>query len=299
MRAEASAYRKRLTQMAPRIAISSLAALIGVQTFHDVRSIWLAARAARRVPGEHSAAARSVVRPPSEFRELAARVSAAHLFGTSPAIADDRRAPALAASMTLLLTGTLATRDPDRGLAIIATKDGRSALYGVGDPVADGRRLGHVFRDYVLLTYQGKFERLALPHQASSGPLPVDRAALIAARRRSSAAPEPAPPGTINPQAAYSLKAFGFDVLKDSSGAVSGISGGRIPMWNAAGLQPTDVVVAIDGQPMSQVVASPNAIDNASMAAVTTLTVLRDGAPMDIEAKPEPAVHSVRRRPTT
>jgi len=285
--------------MAPRIAIGSLAALIGVQTFQDVRSIWVAARTARRPPGEHSAAARSVAYPPrSEPRELAARVTAAHLFGISPSVADGQRAATAQAPMTLALTGTLFTDDPGEGLAIIATKDGQSALFGVGDSVGGGRRLQYVFRDYVLLAYQGAVERLALPHQASSGPLPIDRAALIAARRRSPVAPDPAPPGTVNPQAAYTLKAFGFDVLKDSGGAVSGISGGSIPMWDAAGLQPTDVIVAIDGQPMNQVVTSPNAIDNASMAAVTTLTVLREGAQMDIEAKPEPPVRPPRRRPT-
>jgi S1-C subfamily serine protease len=47
--------------------------------------------------------------------------------------------------------------------------------------------------------------------------------------------------------------------------------------------------VAIDGAPVAHVLGIPQGIDTASVAAVTTLTVLRDGAQMDITATQDPA----------
>jgi S1-C subfamily serine protease len=91
------------------------------------------------------------------------------------------------------------------------------------------------------------------------------------------------------------LKAFDLDVIEDGSGGIAGIAGTGSPSWHHSGLLPSDVIVAIDGTPVGDVLKTPMAIDNASVAAVATLTVLRDGAQIDIEATPEPA--EVARRP--
>jgi len=58
-------------------------------------------------------------------------------------------------------------------------------------------------------------------------------------------------------------------------------------MWRSAGLQPTDVVIAIDGRPVAEVLKEPYALDNSSQAAVTTLTVLREGSEVTITATPD------------
>jgi len=83
------------------------------------------------------------------------------------------------------------------------------------------------------------------------------------------------------------LQTLGLNVVLDGSGGVAGISGGGVAMWRSAGLQTTDVVIAIDGRPVAEVLKEPYALDNSSQAAVTTLTVLREGSEVTITATPD------------
>jgi S1-C subfamily serine protease len=94
------------------------------------------------------------------------------------------------------------------------------------------------------------------------------------------------------------LRTFGLEVIRDTSGALSGISGQGAPMWHQSGLQPTDVIVAIDGRPIAEVLQEPYALDRAALAAVTTLKVLRAGNEISVEAKPQPVSRPLRRRQT-
>jgi S1-C subfamily serine protease len=54
-----------------------------------------------------------------------------------------------------------------------------------------------------------------------------------------------------------------------------------------------DIIVAIDGTPIGDVLHTPAAIDTASQAAVTTLTVLRDGEEITVEASQQAAETSL------
>jgi len=89
--------------------------------------------------------------------------------------------------------------------------------------------------------------------------------------------------------------AFGLKLHRDSSGIVSGIEGNGVPSWHQSGIRPTDVVVAIDGKPVNDVLHTPYGLDIASQAAVTTLTIQRDGEEISVEAKP-PDVPTPRHR---
>jgi type II secretory pathway component PulC len=226
-------------------------------------------------------------RVPMSTSTLATRIIGAHLFGGAP------RAPAAADEATAndnrySLKGIVAIGSSGQGFAIIAGANGRSKLYQTGQSLAARVVLRRVTSQYVVLLNNSRLERLALP-QASLATL------LVAAVRRRTAAPTPGESiVSLSDDTRATLQTFSLNVIADAAGGIGGLSGQGSPSWHRSGLLPSDVIVAIDGTPVGEVLNTPLGIDHASMAAATTLTVLRDGAQMDIEAVPEPA-HMVRR----
>ena len=152
----------RLSSQLPQIATVVLAIAIAVElgflvlAFRD--STGLAAR-----PTPSPASARPVRRGLD-----AQRIVAAHLFGVAaPANAAGSNVPDT--RVNLLLTGTIATNDPKRGLAIIGETAANAKVYSVGASVGGGVTLYAVYTDHVLLDRAGTIESLALPRQALAG----------------------------------------------------------------------------------------------------------------------------------
>jgi general secretion pathway protein C len=89
------------------------------------------------------------------------KIVEAHLFGVvaSNEPSADSASPSTAAN--LLLTGTIATRNPKSGSAIVSD-NGKSALYRVGGQVG-GASVYLVYNDRVILNRSGKLEVLSLP----------------------------------------------------------------------------------------------------------------------------------------
>jgi type II secretory pathway component PulC len=79
----------------------------------------------------------------------------------------------------LLLAGTLATENPNTGLAIIRDT-GPAAVYEVGASVG-GAYLQSVYRDRVILSRDGRLETLALPKQSVGKGKPAAAAAAVPA----------------------------------------------------------------------------------------------------------------------
>jgi general secretion pathway protein C len=94
-------------------------------------------------------------------------VVGAHLFGV--AAVDSAQDPANAPQSTanLVLAGTIATRDPKRGVAIISD-GGTSKVYSVGDRIG-GATLHSVYLDHVILDRGGALETLLLPRLLGPG----------------------------------------------------------------------------------------------------------------------------------
>jgi type II secretory pathway component PulC len=212
---------------------------------------------------------------------LATRIVGAHLFGLplSASAADDSGG-AKANSTLYSLKGIVALSSSGEGFAIIATADGRSHLYRDGQAISERVLLQRVNRDYVVLLDEARPERLVLPH-GTLGTLLAP-----AASGTGSSAPAEAT-AALTADTRATLTTFGLNVVPDSTGGIAGLSGQGSPSWQHSGLLSTDVIVAIDGTAVDQVLKTPSAIDNAAVAAVTTLTVLRDGAQVQIEAVPE------------
>ncbi len=97
----------------------------------------------------------------------------AHLFGVAtidPGVQDPDHAPP--SSANLQLTGTIATENPRRGVAIVSDGGGPSKVYSVGDRLA-GASLHSVYLDHVLLDRNGALETVALPRQLPPGSVPT------------------------------------------------------------------------------------------------------------------------------
>src|SRR5262249_39109351 len=78
---------------------------------------------------------------------------------------DGARAAATAA-ISWKLTGTIATRNPNEGYAIVGEPAKSGQLRHTGADLGDGSRLYQVFQDRVVLDVHGRFETLTLPRFA-------------------------------------------------------------------------------------------------------------------------------------
>jgi general secretion pathway protein C len=142
-------------------------------------------------------------------------------------------------TLGLSLLGTRVDMVSGRGSAIIASEDGKQASYGVGDEVLPGVVLKSVAFDAVVLERGGTVESLFLDQ--SSGGTPVTPPAVQQVN---------APPISTRPRLAADLMVTprlrgstitGYVLNPKGSGAA----------FAAAGLQPGDVLVSVDGTPVA------------------------------------------------
>lgn len=270
---------KPITFSAPHAVACGLGVLIALQLFAFERS-WQTLRAQGG-----PAVGPQLSRPHVSDALVVKAIVDGHLFGAAPSPKDDlANAPV---STTYNLKGIIALGASGQGFAIIGTSDGKSKLYQTGASLSTRVVLQEVARDYVLLLNDSKLERLTLPR----GKLAT---LLASAARHDTGAAAQATALTDDTRA--TLKAFGLNVIEDGAGGITGISGTGSPSWRQSGLLASDVIVAIDGTPVRQVLKTPMAIDNASVSAVTVLTVLRDGAEVEIDASQQAAAVSPARR---
>lgn len=148
-------WRVRLSGAAPTVASCVLAALLGSEL---AATAWaLLARESPPAIKDVPAASRTA----TKVRLDVSPIVTAHLFG----VPEQHRnlEPPAAAQSDLKLTGTLASDDPQHGIAIIGDQDG-SYVYAVGESL-DGAMLHEVFQDHVILERNGSFESLSLPRE--------------------------------------------------------------------------------------------------------------------------------------
>ncbi len=112
----------------------------------------------------------------------------AHLFGiaAAPGASEVDPSAAPATQMSLVLVGTIAQTDPEKGLAIIGESAAAAKVYAVGKTITGGTRLHSVYPDRVILDRGGKLEALMLPKKFQGGGGPPPAAAAVPMRN-----PEP------------------------------------------------------------------------------------------------------------
>jgi len=266
-------WRALLLTRGPRLATWALALALGVQAAMIVTNLAGADRAP--APGVIAAAARAR-RAPIDV----AAITNTHLFGIAPTPAGgESGANAPQTNMPLVLTGVIAANDPRDGLAILGPSVTGTKVYAVGDDIPGGARLHAVFADHVLLERNGHLEALALPHQlAGSAPPPSLAAAPTEAplvqRMQDLVSHHPGIIGDImRPEPVFSGgKQQGFRVYpgRDSQA------------FARLGLQPGDLVTAIDGTPLDDPARGQEILHTLSSSSEARVTILRNGKQQDL-----------------
>jgi general secretion pathway protein C len=212
-------------------------------------------------------------------------VVSAHLFGVAiadPTAQDPTDAPQSTAN--LVLTGTIATSDPKRGVAIISD-GGPSKVYSVGDNVG-GASLHSVYLDHVILDRSGALETLLLPRLLGPG---MKAPPLV--RRAAGADPHTVAavdnirrmvqqdPGLLD-QVMRTVPSY-----DSAAGKLRGFRaypGRNRQIFNKLGLKPGDLVTAINGTALDDPQHSQDVFNTIQTSDRVTVTIERSGQKQEI-----------------
>jgi general secretion pathway protein C len=274
----------RSEQLLARLVLAALAVLCA----------WTAVRLAATLLGATGPApSEQVASLPPTLDAPQESVAGWHLFGSALAPVDPRaqvdQAPETDQAITL--HGVVAELDPGDGVAFIAESGAEQAAYRVGEQLPGGSRLLGVFPDRVLLQRSGREESLLLqaPEQAA-GPA---TAATPSAGIASSVAIAPMAP-QLGANVDLGWQAVQRQMQEDpaalaqqvrimpvlENGAVVGmrLSGGAASALVArAGLQPDDIVTAVNGISVRDVGRAQQIMASVRNADRVAVTVRRDG----------------------
>lgn len=178
-------------------------------------------------------------------------------LGFDPFFRNDATATAAnVTSLSLTLFGIRANESSGSGSAIIAGEDGIQNSYGVGDEVAPGVILDSVAFDHVILSRGGVKESLYLDQSVPAetvGTTPPATPAMPAPAAPGSAAEAPRPSAGSGLNAETITKSIGFAPRREG-GRVTGVvleARDDGSMMRMAGFQPGDVIVGLNGRPVT------------------------------------------------
>lgn len=193
-----------------------------------------------------------------------------------------RSAPAAATStVTSLAIKLYGTRIGGLGSAIIATPDGVQSSFSVGEEIMPGVVLKSVAFDSVTVTQNGRDEIVFIDQStpAAPGTVPPPVSTAPGAPAPPTAAMTPAATGPINQVADFSPR---FTDGKPSGLTISPKGDGAA--FRAAGLEPGDVVVAVNGRP----VTAAGDLSSLAGASEAILLVERAGRTVSVPVRPKP-----------
>jgi general secretion pathway protein C len=211
-------------------------------------------------------------------------VVSAHLFGVAtvdPASQDPANAPL--SSANLVLAGTIATRDPKHGIAIISD-GGPARVYSVNDNV-NGATLHSVYLDHVILDRAGALETLVLPRGPSlMGPRPTPSGRRGGDPRTAAAVDNirrlvQQDPGILD-QVMRTVASY-----DNTAGKLRGFRaypGRNRAIFNKLGLKPGDLVTAINGTVLDDPQHSQEVFNTIQTSDHVTVTVERGGQKQEI-----------------
>ncbi|NJC07113.1 type II secretion system protein N [Polymorphobacter fuscus] len=138
--------------------------------------------------------------------------------------------------LDLVLAGTRVDQVSGRGSAIIGTPDGVQSSYAVGELIQPGVTLTAVGFDSVTISRGGTTERLFVDQSAGAAPVTMPQASASSGGTTDEAGAALAADVTITPRR-DGATITGYVLTPKGSGAA----------FAAAGLQPGDVLVSVDG----------------------------------------------------
>ncbi|WP_150300456.1 type II secretion system protein GspC [Pseudomonas profundi] len=216
------------------------------------------------------------------FRELAAL----SIFGASN---NSNYSVVNAPDTTLswVLKGVLSDRDPERSSAILSPQGQPEKLYRVGASLPGNVRLEQILSDRVILARDGKLETLRLKRESATN------------GKKAPSRPKPgASNATLTPDggvATIDREAWANDpqrflevisanpVMQD--GEMYGLEvnpGRQAGEFEAAGLMPGDVILAVEGTPVSEIQDYRDILQELGGSSSVSVSLERDGQPTEI-----------------
>jgi general secretion pathway protein C len=198
----------------------------------------------------------------------------------APAGATDPNAVA-ATQMPLVLVGTIANTDPDKGYAIIGENPATAKVYSVGKTITGGTKLHAVYPDRAIIDRGGRLEALLLPKKFQGGGMTASDPsaggqpdAMLGERLRQLAATNPgAITDILRPQPVFANgQQRGYRVYP----------GRNRQQFNKLGLLPGDMVTAINGTPLDDASRGMEVLSTMNSAANVTVTVERNGETVQV-----------------
>jgi general secretion pathway protein C len=181
--------------------------------------------------------------------------------------------------MNLVLSGVIATNDPAKGWAIIGESAQSAKYYTVGAAVRPGTKLHAVYLDKVILDRNGQLEALALPKNAAG--LAINR---------------PAPPPPANNRFTENLRRIAesnptafAEVVRPQPVFANGVQRGyRVypgrnrQQFAKLGLQPGDLVLAINGTPLDDPQRGMEIFNTMGTSDRVSVTIERNGQSQEL-----------------
>jgi general secretion pathway protein C len=272
----------RLSPRLPQIATWVLVVLIGIQAALIARS-FLGGPVLEAAPDVASPAAAGTVRRPIDVQAIVN----AHLFGEATAQeAPTNPEEAPQTTLTLVLAGTIASNDPKQGIGIIGETAANAKVYSVGETIPGGAKLHAVYMDRVILDRSGTLEALLLPRQqpftarnsqprsqlTDSGPRGMS--STPAERMRRMIAQDPGSVAEImRPQPVFANgQQRGYRVYP----------GRNRVSFQQLGLQPGDLVTAINGTPLDDPARGMEIFRSIGSASQVKVTIERKGRQQEL-----------------
>ena len=269
-----------VNQLLPRWVTLALVVAIAWQL---ARTIWLL------MPG--SSAGDQIIAPPSQLGAPAQSssqfdiqlIANAHVFGqasAAPVIETPRQSHENLAEtrLSLALKGTIAYKDQELSLAIIADDRKEEKIYSIRDTVTAGTTLHAVYADRVVLNRSGNLEVLKLPKDFPKGTRQVRRSTQTVSRTASN-------PRSIQNVVTQNVTRLA-DVIRPTPYYVSGqMQGYRVypgrdrKQFAALGLRPGDLIKDIDGAALTNPQQATQIFQNLGNADQVSVTVERNGQP--------------------
>ena len=207
-------------------------------------------------------------------------IANAHLFG-EPQAQQVSVEDAPQTQMNLVLSAVFASNDPEKGLAIIGESAAAANVFSVGDAVRPGTKLHAVYPDRVILDRSGKLEALALPTQSLAGVQITQAAAPV--RAAQSQFQE-----NLRRIAETNPSAFA-EIVRPQPVFANGVQRGyRVypgrnrQQFARLGLQPGDLVLAINGTPLDDPQRGIEIFNTMGTSDRVTVTVERNGQSQDL-----------------
>lgn len=240
--------------------------------------------------------------PAATSTKPASSLASWHLFGNALPQLDPRAAaqPSRETALKLVLRGVFALDEASAGYAIVADEAGAEGSYRVGDELPGGAKLVGVYADRITLARNGTVESLSMPAPDSGG----SRAAATRNASVPAAARAPLPgasrnepfvnsnivtnPGAWNQAAkkldvdpaALAREIQALPVLENGKFVGVRLSGGKeAALLTRLGLQPDDIVTAVNGIQLDNPARSAEIAASLSNASTATVVVRRNGKP--------------------